>query len=109
MFKIWGSVWARVFDNRLPIWLATKLQPKLKGYDLAVAFRQEAPKKVLSSGFVRVLTHCVDAKRKFAWIHYDALKINNDNDFFVIQKVITIICFAFKVGIENFKRFDNRP
>lgn len=81
LFKIWGSVWARVFDNRLPIWLASKLQPKLKGYDLAVAFRQEAQKKVLSSGFVRVLTRCVDAKYKFAWIHYDALKINNDNDF----------------------------
>lgn len=81
LFKILGSVWAKLFDNRLPVWIASKLQPKLKGYDLAVSFRQEANKKVISSGFVRVLTRCVDAKTKIAWIHYDALKINNDNDF----------------------------
>lgn len=81
LFKILGSVWAKIFDNRLPVWIASKLQPKLKGYDLAVSFRQEANKKVISSGFVRVLTRCVDAKTKIAWIHYDALKINNDNDF----------------------------
>ncbi len=79
--KIFGSVWAKLFDNRLPVWIASKLQPKLKGYDLAVSFRQEANKKVISSGFVRILTRCVEAKTKIAWIHYDALKINNDNDF----------------------------
>lgn len=81
LFKIFGSLWARFFDNRLPVWIASRLQPKLKGYDLAVAFRQEAPKKVISSGFVRILDRCVEAKSKIAWIHYDALKINNDNDF----------------------------
>lgn len=79
--KIFGSVWAKLFDNRLPVWIASKLQPKLKGYDLAISFRQEANKKVISSGFVRILTRCVEAKTKIAWIHYDALKINNDNDF----------------------------
>lgn len=81
LFKIFGSVWAKLFDNRLPIWIASKLQPKLKGYDLAVSFRQEANKKVISSGFTRILSSCVEAKKKIAWIHYDALKINNDNDF----------------------------
>lgn len=81
LFKLLCSLWARIFDNRLPIWIASKLQPKLKGYDLAISFRQEAPEKVISSGFVRILTRCVDAKTKIAWIHYDALKINNDNDF----------------------------
>lgn len=81
LFKLFGSVWARIFDNRLPIWIAAKFQPKLTGYDLAISYRQEASKKVISSGFTRVLDHCVEAKTKAAWIHYDALKINNDNEF----------------------------
>ncbi len=81
LFKVFGSVWAKVFDNRLPIWIASKLQPKLKGYDLAVSFRHEAGKKVISSGFVRILDRCIVAEKKIAWIHFDALKINNDNDF----------------------------
>lgn len=81
LFKILGSVWARIFDNRLPIWIATKFQKKLSGYDLAVAFRQEAPKKSVTSGFVRLLTRRVEAKVRISWIHYDALKVDNDNDF----------------------------
>lgn len=81
LFKILGSVWAHVFDNRLPIWIASKLQPKLKGYDLAVAFRPETRKKLLGSGFVRILNRCVEAKTKAAWIHYDALKLDNDSKF----------------------------
>lgn len=81
LLKVFGSVWAKFFDNRLPIWIASKLQPKLKGYDLAVSFRHEAGKKVISSGFVRILDRCVEAEKKMAWIHFDSLKINNDNDF----------------------------
>ncbi len=81
LFKIWGSVWSRVFDNRLPIWIATKIQPVLKGYDLAIAFRPETRKKMLCSGFVRVLCRCTQAKTKIAWIHYDAKVLDNDSKF----------------------------
>ena len=81
LFKLFGSVWARIFDNRLPIWIATKIQPVLKGYDIAVAFRPETRKKMLCSGFVRVLCRCTQAKTKIAWIHYDALKLDNDSKF----------------------------
>lgn len=81
LFKILGSVWTRIFDNRLPIWIATKLQPKLTGYDLAIAFRPETRKKMLCSGFVRVLCRCTEAKTKIAWIHYDAKTLDNDREF----------------------------
>lgn len=81
LFKLFGSVWARIFDNRLPIWIATKFQKKLCGYDLAIAYRPETRKKMLCSGFVRVLTRCVDANLKAAWIHFDALTLDNDSKF----------------------------
>ena len=81
LFKIFGSVWSRVFDNRLPIWIATKIQPMLKDYDLAIAFRPETRKKMLCSGFVRVLCRCTEAKTKIAWIHYDAKVLDNDSRF----------------------------
>ncbi len=81
LFKVLGSGWAKVFDNRLPVWIASKIQPKLKGYDLAVSFRHEANKNSVSSGFIRILDRCVEADKKIAWIHYDASKVNNDNDF----------------------------
>ncbi|MBQ3499530.1 MAG: glycosyltransferase [Clostridia bacterium] len=72
LFRLFASVWAKLFDNRLPIWIATKLQSKLGEYDLAVAYRQEVDRHDIISGFVRVLNRCVKAKRKVAWIHYDA-------------------------------------
>lgn len=81
LFKLLGSVWARVVDNRLPVWIASKIQPVLKGYDLAIAFRPETRKKLLCSGFVRVLCRCVEAKTKIAWIHYDAKTLDNDSKF----------------------------
>lgn len=81
LFKLFASVWSRIFDNRLPIWIATKLQPKLKGYDLAIAFRPETRRNMSTSGFARVLSRCVEAKTKAVWIHYDILMLNNDNDF----------------------------
>jgi len=81
LFKILGSLWAKLFDNRLPIWLATKIQPKMKGYDLAIAYRQEAAKTNLASGFVRVLDRCVESKSKAAWIHCDATKFINHQNF----------------------------
>lgn len=81
LFKVLGSVWSHAFDNRLPIYIATKIQPKLKGYDLAIAYRQEAYKSEIASGFVRVLDCCVEAKRKIACIHYDATQFKEHQKF----------------------------
>lgn len=81
LFRIFGAVWSHVFNNRFPIWIATKLQPKLKGYDLAVAYRQENSKSELASGYVRVLDRCVEAEKKAAWIHFDATFFKENNIF----------------------------
>lgn len=81
LFRVLGSIWSRLFDNRLPIYIATKIQPKLKGYDLAIAYRAETRKSVISSGYARILDRCVDSKVKAAWIHYDANTLNNSSVF----------------------------
>lgn len=81
LFRILGSVWSAVFSNRLPIWLATKIQPKLLGYDLAIAYRPETFKKSLGSGYVRVMCRCTEAKVKAAWIHFDSHNFDNDRKF----------------------------
>lgn len=73
LFKIFGALWTFAFDNRLPVYLATMIQPKLKGYDLAIAYRGEPRKKMLMSGYVRILDRCVKAKKKVVWIHFDAM------------------------------------
>lgn len=73
LFKIFGALWTFVFDNRLPVYLATIIQPKLKGYDLAIAYRGEPRKKMLMSGYARILDRCVEAKKKVVWIHFDAM------------------------------------
>lgn len=81
LFRVLGSVWARLFDNRLPIYIATKIQPRLKGYDLAIAYRAETRKSVITSGYARILDRCVEAKRKAVWVHYDANTLNNSSEF----------------------------
>ncbi len=81
LFKLLGTLWSRVFDNRLPIFIATKIQPELSGYDLAIAFRQEASKSELASGFIRVLQSCVEAKKKIAWIHCDSTQFPENQSF----------------------------
>ncbi|MBQ8783270.1 MAG: glycosyltransferase [Clostridia bacterium] len=81
LFRIFGSVWSKLFDNRLPIYIATKIQPKLMGYDLAIAYRAETRKSVITSGYARVLDRCVKSKVKATWIHYDANTLNNSSVF----------------------------
>ncbi len=81
LFRLFGTAWSRLFSNRLPIWIAARLQPELKGYDFAAAFRQEAYKNVMDSGYTRILDRCVEARCKAIWIHYDSVNFNNDIAF----------------------------
>lgn len=81
LFRVLGSLWARLVDNRLPVWFATKMQKKLKGYDLAIAYRAETRKSVITSGYARILDRCVEADQKAVWLHYDAKALNSSRDF----------------------------
>ncbi len=81
LFKLLGSLWAKLFDNRLPIYFAIRFQKRLVGYDMAIAYRQEKSKSVLESGFVRLLYSKVEAPQKLAWIHCDATEYEKTQCF----------------------------
>ncbi len=81
LFRLFGALWSRIFNNRLPISHAVKHQKKLTGYDLAVAYRTETRKELVISGYARVLDKCVEAKKKAVWVHCDAEKLNVSKEF----------------------------
>ncbi len=81
LFRLFGTLWSRVFNNGFPISLAVKHQEKLSGYDLAVAYRTETRKELVISGYSRVLDKCVEAKKKAVWVHCDAEKLNVSKEF----------------------------
>lgn len=107
-FRLFATVWSKLFDNRLPIAIAIKHQPKMIGYDLAIAYHQEQRKKSVVSGFTRVVDRCIDAKSKVAWLHFDSNIIDLDshynNSFY--QKMNKLVCVS-KTLMENFAK--NNP
>ena len=81
LFRLFATIWTKLFDNRLPINMAIKHQEKLQGYDLAISFHQEMRRHTVASGFTRFVDRCVDAKQKVAWLHYDSAILDLDSDF----------------------------
>lgn len=102
-FRIFAAVWSKLFDNTAPIAIAIKHQPKMTGYDLAIAYHQEQRKKSAMSGFSRVVDRCVESKKKVAWLHFDSNTIDLDgqynNPFY--QKMDKIVCVS-KSLMEDF-------
>lgn len=81
IFRILSAIWAKVFDNALPIqWVFAHEKP-IGPYDLAIAFHEEESKHTIGSGFARFLDQCVTAEKKAAWLHYDAASIDLDSSF----------------------------
>ena len=81
LFRGFSAVWARLFDNALPLRIAFSHEPRLTGYDLAVAFHQEQKRQYVVSGFIRFIDMRVEAKLRAAWLHYDPTAIELDNAF----------------------------
>lgn len=104
-FRLFAAVWAKLFDNRLPIDIAIKNQAKMIGYDLAIAYHQEQRKKSVMSGFSRVVDRCVVAQKKVAWLHFDSNIIDLDsrfnNQFY--RKMDKIVCVSRSL-MENFSK-----
>lgn len=104
-FRLFATVWAKLFDNRLPIDIAIKNQSKMTGYDLAIAYHQEQRKKSVMSGFSRVVDRCVEARKKVAWLHFDSNTIDLDsrfnNQFY--RKMDKIVCVSRSL-MENFSK-----
>lgn len=105
VFRMVSAVWSKIIDNRLPINIAIKHQPKMKGYDLAISYHQEQRKKSVMSGFARVVDRSVEAKTKAAWLHFDSSTIDLDsrynNPFY--QKFDKVMCVS-KSLMNNFAK-----
>ena len=80
-FRLFATIWTKLFDNRLPIDLAINHQEKLQGYVLAISFHHEMRRHTVASGFSRFVDRCVVAKRKVTWLHYDSAVIDLDSAF----------------------------
>jgi len=107
VYRMFFAFWTRLFDNRLPVYVATKFQKKLTGYDLAIAYRAEPRKKLLSAGFARVLDRCIQAKKKAVWIHHDAYKVRTNAEFNTkyyanIDKVVGVSKSVMKAFAEEY-------
>ena len=81
LFRSFAAVWAKCFDNVLPLRIAFSHEPRLTGYDLAIAFHQEQKRQYVVSGFIRFIDMRVEAKLKAAWLHYDPSVLELDNAF----------------------------
>lgn len=81
VFRILATIWTKVFDNRVPLYIAIKHQNHLGHYDAAIAYHHEAEKKTLTSGFIRVIDKCCDTSLKLSWIHNDSASNDIDEKF----------------------------
>ncbi len=80
-FRLWTTVWCKLFSNQFPIQVAIRHQEKMSGYDLAFAYHHEGRRHAAANGFARVVEHCVDAKQKAAWIHFDCELLDLDSQY----------------------------
>lgn len=107
-FRVFATIWTKLFNNDLPIKRAIRKQTELGKYDIAIAYHQEQRKKSLTSGFTRFIDERVVAKRKVAWIHYDSNAISLDNNYNnkFYGKMDKIVCVS-KSLMNNFEK--NNP
>ena len=80
-FRTFSAVWAKLFDNSLPLSIAFSHEPRLAGYDLAIAYYQEQRRHYTVSGFIRFIDERVEAKLKAAWLHYDPSMLDIDSAY----------------------------
>ena len=95
-FRLFATVWSKLFSNQFPVECAIRKQPKLTGYDLAIAYHHEQKKKSVVSGFCRMVNACVQAPQKLAWIHYDICMADLDSDYNnqFYKKMDKIVCVS---------------
>lgn len=98
-FRVFATVWAKIFNNKFPINIAIKHQGNLGSFDYAIAYHHEFEKKKITSGFNRVLLKIVNAKQKVSWIHNDSVANPVDEDFndYYYSKMDKIVCVSNSV------------
>lgn len=81
LFRSFAAVWAKLFDNALPLRIAFSHEPRLTGYDLAVGYFQEQNRHYVVSGFSCFIDMRVEARLKAAWLHYDPSTLELDHAY----------------------------
>lgn len=81
LLRGFSAVWAKLFDNALPLRIAFSHEPRLTGYDMAIGFCQEQKRHYVVSGFIRFIDMRVETKLKAAWLHYDPSMLELDDAF----------------------------
>lgn len=104
-YRVFISLWTKLFSNRRPIQDAIRHEKILTGYDLAIAFHQEQRKHSVVSGFTRVVDQLTDAKVKIAWTHFDSGVLDLDSAYNepFYQKMDRIFCVSRSL-MERFQR-----
>ncbi len=69
--KIIYTIISRIFGNFYAIRLACLFEKKLKGYDVAISYMHNSPKKNFYGGTNEFVLYNIEAKEKYAFIHCD--------------------------------------
>ena len=72
VFRVFATVWTKLFTNDLPISIAVWHQKFLGEYDVVVAYHHEVGIKTVTAGFIKVMLGCAKAKKSISWIHNDS-------------------------------------
>lgn len=94
-FRMFATIWTKLFDNGLPLKLAIKNQPYLGDFDIAIAYHHEVEKKSLTSGFIRLVNEKCSAGLKISWIHNDSKGNDldeeyNDKYYQLADRIVTV-------------------
>lgn len=113
VFRIFATLWSRIFSNAFPIWLAFLFQKKLTGYDCAIAYHHEAGNKTTLSGFSRFVLNKTEAKCKVAYIHTDIKKthldtVQNRKTYSKLDKIIAVSDGVKDVFIAAYPELENK-
>ena len=69
--RVFWKALSKLFGRSFVIKLMSPITKKISGYDVAISYLHEGPKKSLYGGCNEFVLNKVNAKKKIAWIHCD--------------------------------------
>lgn len=66
----WAGV-TRMFGRSFSMWVASMLQKRIRGFDVAISFLHSGPLHMFYGGCNEFVLNCVDAPKKFTFLHCD--------------------------------------
>lgn len=103
IFKLFGSIWTKIFGNALPVKFAFDFQKNVGEYDIVISYHQETSEKTLVTGFGKFALEKCKAPQKIAWIHADflATKLATKRNLRIYQNFDKIVSVS-QVCMDNF-------